>query len=156
MRRKISNPFREQADSFCFGCHPANLRGLAMEFFEEDEVIVSEWQPSDDFQGFKNLLHGGIQATLMDEIASWFIFAKFNTAGVTSRIEIKYRKPVPTNKGKIRITAKLKEKKKKFIVISTELYDPLNALCATGEVTYFIFSPEEARQKLNYPGQDKF
>ena len=46
-------------------------------------------------------LHGGIQATLADEISSWVVFRKFQTSGVTSRMEVRYHKPIRTTGGRI-------------------------------------------------------
>jgi len=60
----------------CFGCAPHNHNGLQMSFAEDGEYVVSEWEPKDYFQGYYNVLHGGIQATLMDEIASWLVQIK--------------------------------------------------------------------------------
>lgn len=80
---KLKNPYAEFKEYNCFGCSPTNPSGLRMEFHEEGENIVSRWNPGHDHQGFHDLLHGGIQATMMDEIASWVVFMKLDTVGVT-------------------------------------------------------------------------
>jgi len=67
---KLKNPYAEFKEYNCFGCSPTNPSGLRMEFHEEGENIVSRWSPGHDHQGFHDLLHGGIQATMMDEIAT--------------------------------------------------------------------------------------
>jgi len=56
-----------------------------MQFFDEGDSVISTWEPTGNFQGWHNVLHGGIQATLMDEIASWVVFTKLGTTGVTSK-----------------------------------------------------------------------
>ena len=40
-----------------------------------------------EFAGFHDILHGGIQATMMDEIASWVVLVKLDTSGVTYPLE---------------------------------------------------------------------
>ena len=94
--KKISNPFEKSENYNCFGCSQNNKFGLQMKFFEDEDEIVTFWQPQNRFQGYNFVLHGGIQATLMDEIASWVVFIKLKTAGVTSKMEIRYKKPVYT------------------------------------------------------------
>ena len=70
MKRKIFNPYRDLKGYNCFGCSLNNMDGLRLEFIEDGEYLKSEWQPEDKFQGYINILHGGIQATLLDEIAN--------------------------------------------------------------------------------------
>ena len=61
----------------CYGCDPNSPQGLRMEFYENGDEIVSVWHPRPEYQGWVNTLHGGIQATLADEISSWVVFRKF-------------------------------------------------------------------------------
>lgn len=73
--KKIKNPWLGLTDKGynCFGCSPENPYGLKMEFYEDGDDIVSFWTPGENYQGWMNTLHGGIQATLMDESAGWLI-----------------------------------------------------------------------------------
>ena len=93
-KRKILNPYAKMEGYNCFGCSPDNHLGLQMEFYEDGEDIICEWEPVKHFGGYKSVLHGGIQATLLDEIASWTIQVKLKTAGVTANIDLRYKKTV--------------------------------------------------------------
>ena len=67
---KIKNAFAlRNSDYCCFGCAPDNVAGLHMEFFRDGEEFWSEWSPKEQFDGWKGVVHGGIQVTLMDEIS---------------------------------------------------------------------------------------
>ncbi len=141
---------------YCFGCAPQNNNGLQMSFMEEEEGVVSEWEPKDYFQGYYQVLHGGIQATLMDEIASWLVQVKLKTAGVTSTMNIRYKKTVPIDKGNIRLKAKLTGQRRNLADIHVELFCPNGDLCAEGDFVYFTFPEKTAVEKLHYPGHDAF
>ena len=156
LRRKILNPYTNLKGYNCFGCSPNNIYGLRMEFVEEGDFIISEWIPVDYFSGYKNVLHGGIQASLMDEIASWVVQIKLKTAGVTANLNIKYKKPVFISKNKILIKARIEKYMKKIAYIHTELYNSEGELCSEGEVKYFIYPEEYAREKLYFPEYDRF
>ena len=80
--KKIRNYWAHTPGYNCFGCSPDNPHGLHMEFYEDGEEIISTWQPTHDAQGWIDTLHGGIQATLADEIASWGVFHKLQSTGV--------------------------------------------------------------------------
>jgi len=74
--REVNNPYKGLDGYLCFGCCPDNEFGLRLKFSENGEFIESEWEPASYFQGYKNILHGGIQASLLDEIAGWVVSVK--------------------------------------------------------------------------------
>ena len=126
-----------------------------MEFYEDGDYVISTWEADANFEGFHDVLHGGIQSTMIDEIASWVVYVKVKTAGVTSSLNVKYKKPVILSKGKISLKAELKEMKRNMAIIKVQLFDFDDILCSEGEVHYFTFPEEMARKKLNYPGYEK-
>ena len=154
--RKIRNPFLSRDDYSCFGCSPKNECGLQLEFFEDNDEVVSFWEPQKHFEGFDNVLHGGIQATMMDEVAAWEVFIHVKTGGMTTKMEIQYKKTVYTNKGKITIRAKVREMIKNIAVVDCYIYDGENTLCSQGEVYYFTYPEAIAKKKLRYPDYDEF
>jgi uncharacterized protein (TIGR00369 family) len=154
--KKLRNPFAGSQGYNCFGCSPDNPVGLRLQFIDEGEYLTATWKPEDHFQGYHNLLHGGIQSTLMDEIASWFIYVKMKTAGLTSRLEVRYKKPVYTNKGAIKLKARMKSQRRNLVDVEVSLYDSDDQLCAFGIVQYFTFSEKVAREQFLYPDHDSF
>ena len=153
---KIKNPFKESPNYQCFGCSPNNEKGLQLEFVETEDELISRWQPKNYMQGYDHVLHGGIQSTLMDEIASWTVYIKAKTAGVTARMNVSYHKPVYTNKGVITIHSKLVSIQKRFADIHTWIEDAEGNKCSEAEIRYFIYPENIARAKLNYPGIEAF
>jgi len=154
--KKLSNPFTTLEGYNCFGCSPDNSQGLRMQFSDEGDHVISTWQPENNFQGWNNVLHGGIQATLMDEIASWVVFAKLGTTGVTSRMEIKLSMPVLMNKGLVKLVGKLREMRRNIAVIDVDLMDGEGTCCAEGVFYYFTYPEGVAKERLFYPGREKF
>jgi len=127
-----------------------------MEFRESGDEIISFWEPDEHFQGFSDILHGGIQATMMDEIASWVVFVKLGTAGVTRRLNTIYRKPVRLSAGGITLRAKLVGTKRNLATIGVTLYDGAKKACSEGVVEYFLLSAERALKEMYYPGKEAF
>jgi uncharacterized protein (TIGR00369 family) len=155
-KKGIRNPYRQLEGYNCFGCSPDNKFGLRMEFYEEGEYLLSKWLPSNRFSGYKNILHGGIQATLLDEIASWTVQIKLKTAGVTANLDLRYKKPVFVDQGEILLKAKIREVVKRIAWVETDLLNSKGELCCTGVIKYFIYPKEVAREKLHYPEFDAF
>ncbi len=156
MMKKLFNPFTKYEGYQCFGCSPDNPFGLQLSFHEEDEFVTASWEPVDHFQGWFNTLHGGIQATMLDEIASWFVFVKLNTSGVTAEMEVKLKKPVKMDEGKLFLKAQLREMRRNVAVIDTYLYNSKMELCTEAAMHYFTYPEKLAKEKFWYPGKEAF
>jgi len=156
---KIKNPFTEMGarhDYNCFGCSPFNEIGLQLEFWENGDELRATWQPRKSLEGWGNVVHGGIQAALLDELAGWIVLIKMKTSGVTSALNVKYIKPVNISKGEITIKGKLVSTDKKLATISASLFDGDGIECATAEIIYFCLPENIAKAKYHYPGHHAF
>lgn len=152
--KKIKNPYigLEEQGYNCFACCPQNPIGLKMEFYEDGDDVVSYWQPGDNYQGWLKTLHGGIQATLMDEIGGWLVNRKLQTAGMTTKLTMKYHRPIPTGEGvTIEIRGRIKEVKRNLAFIEVAItYE--GTVCSSSEMTYFCFTQERARKDFFFSG----
>ena len=153
---RLKNPYAEFEGYSCFGCSPTNPFGLHMEFSKEEDEIVCHWDPNDHFQGFHDILHGGIQSTMMDEIASWVVFVFLDTAGVTYQLNTRFRKPVNISRGRITLRAKLIRQEKRVAEIEAKLYDGEDSLCSESRLHYFVMPREKAVSEMHFPGKEAF
>lgn len=152
--KKIKNPYLglEEQGYNCFACCPSNPAGLKMEFHEDGDDIVCIWEAGDNYQGWLKTLHGGIQATLMDELGGWVVNRKLQTAGMTTNLTMKYRNPVPTGEGvRIEIRGRIKEMKRNFAFIEAEISHE-GIICSTCEMVYCTFSKEVAEKDFHFRG----
>jgi uncharacterized protein (TIGR00369 family) len=84
----------------CFGCGQQNEHGLRMRFRETaDGTIEAEYTVPDRYNGAPGVVHGGVQATLLDEVMG---VAAHQAVGdrspnVTASFNLRYRRPTPTN-----------------------------------------------------------
>lgn len=127
-----------------------------MEFFKDGDEIVATWEASEDYQGFHDMLHGGIQATMMDEIASWVVFLQLDTAGVTYELSTRFRKPVYISKGLVTVRASLTRHEKRIAEIEARLYDGADLLCAESVAKYFVMPRDKAVNEFHFPGKEAF
>ncbi|MFW5832129.1 MAG: PaaI family thioesterase [Prolixibacteraceae bacterium] len=158
--RKIKNPFTSMDSSrkeyYCFGCSPFNEIGLQLEFWEDGNDMIAKWQPQKSLEGWTGVLHGGIQASLVDELAGWIVLVKTETSGVTMDMNIKYIKPLFISKGEVTVKGRLMKVENRRAKIECVLFDGAQEACAKAEITYFCFPQKIARAKYNYPGIEAF
>ena len=150
--KKIINPFINLEGYNCFGCAPNNPFGVKMEFYEDGEDIVCHWTPRSEYQGWLDTLHGGIQSVLLDEICAWVLMSKLQTAGVTSKMETRFLKPVSTNDSQITLRAHITEQKRNIIIIDATLENSAGEICSQSRCTYFAFPQEKAKQEMFFSG----
>jgi len=81
-------------DGMCFGCSPRNAAGLRLRFFRDGDGVRCETTVAPAHQGAPEVVHGGIQAVLLDETCC---AAAFFTRGggyvVTGQLNLTYRRP---------------------------------------------------------------
>jgi uncharacterized protein (TIGR00369 family) len=84
----------------CFVCGKDNETSIKARFYELDngEVAVL-FDPSEEYQGYPDRLHGGVAATVLDELIGRAIIVREpGVWGVTVELNIKFKKPVPMGK----------------------------------------------------------
>lgn len=85
----------------CFICGLENPVGLQLKIYEvEPGVIESVYTAPEHFQGYPGVLHGGIVATILDEISGRAHMGPADAPRFmfTAKLEVKYRKNVPIGK----------------------------------------------------------
>lgn len=84
------------ADSACFVCGPNNPIGLQAEFNIDSQAGTSssQLQLPEQFQGWQDVVHGGVLAALLDEACIYACRSKADQC-VTAELQVRYRKPVP-------------------------------------------------------------
>jgi uncharacterized protein (TIGR00369 family) len=77
----------------CFVCGQENEIGLKARFYWDGEKAVCDVTATEAYAGYKNILHGGIIATLLDEIMIKALLAE-GILSVTAEITVRLKKPV--------------------------------------------------------------
>jgi uncharacterized protein (TIGR00369 family) len=91
-------------DGRCFGCGQANPQGLRLRFRRvAPGVVEGEYTAPEHQAGAPGVVHGGIQAALLDETLGFAAIAAREPDGpdspiVTVEFTLRYRRPAPTGR----------------------------------------------------------
>ena len=55
----------------CFVCGESNPAGLRLRFETDGRIVQTRFRPRAELVGFKGVVHGGLIATVLDEIMVW-------------------------------------------------------------------------------------
>ena len=112
----------------CFGCGPANERGLRIRSFAEGGEYVAEWRPEPQYEAYPGMLNGGIIGALLDCHSNWAAAhhlmlragAERPPCTVTADYSIKLLRPTPTD-APVKLTARVVESKDDRAVVEAEI-----------------------------------
>ena len=87
----------------CFGCGPANAKGLRIKSRVLGDAVVASWKPEAHHEAYESMLNGGIIGALLDCHSNWAAAHHFMTkAGqdtppctVTADFHVRLRRPTP-------------------------------------------------------------
>ena len=81
----------------CFACGELNEQGLQLQIHTDPDGSWIETTIASGFQGWDSVAHGGIVCTILDEVMAWSVIGR-GTWGVTARLNVAFRKPIPTGR----------------------------------------------------------
>jgi uncharacterized protein (TIGR00369 family) len=96
--KKLSITSKQPNSRMCFVCGLKNAFGLKAAFYNlETGEVVARFTPREEHQGYPGRLHGGIAASVLDEVIGRAVNPQGLVAvwGVTVELTVKYRKPIP-------------------------------------------------------------
>ncbi len=131
----------------CFGCGPANERGLRLRGFARGDETVAECTPEKHHEAFPGVLNGGIVGALLDCHSNWAAsYHLMRRAGaerppctVTADYSVKLLRPTPTD-DVIHLKARVVESADDRAVVEAELTAG-GKTCATCRGTFVAVRP---------------
>jgi acyl-coenzyme A thioesterase PaaI-like protein len=84
---------RLNVNNMCFACGASNPIGLKLQFRFEGEDYVTEFEVKPEYQGWTGIVHGGLLATVLDEVMARLLWEKGLNA-ITGRLTVRYHQPL--------------------------------------------------------------
>lgn len=127
-------------DGWCFACGPHNPHGLHLtDFHFQDDQYVCHFSPERCHQGWVGIIHGGILATLLDEIMSRMLWA-YGIHAMTGEITIRYHQPVPIGQ-RLTVRGWISRRRGELVETEAKLELPDATVAATARAKFIQASP---------------
>ncbi len=148
MSEPVSLQDRYAPNLLCFGCGPANEKGLRIKSFVEGDRVVASFTPEPHQLAFEGIVNGGIIGVLLDchlnWAAAWHLMEKSGLETppccVTARYEVMFKKPTPTGVP-LHLEAWVTESTERRAVVEGTL-GPDGQITATGKGTFVAVKPD--------------
>jgi acyl-coenzyme A thioesterase PaaI-like protein len=137
----------------CFVCGVENPVGLHLKFYQTAPGEVSvNLTPSEHYQGYPGVLHGGIAATMLDETAGRALMGIFPPRFMfTAKLEVKYRKNIPVGQP-LKIIGKAGKDRGRIAESWSGIYNAEGELLAEANVLLVDLPDPPAPQELELSG----
>jgi acyl-coenzyme A thioesterase PaaI-like protein len=135
----------------CFVCGTQNPCGLHLKFYSDGPgQVAADTTVPDRYQGYPGVVHGGIVAAMLDEVAG-----RAHMEGdpprfmYTARLELRYRRNVPVGQP-LRLVGQALKSKGRTATASGMIYDQDGNLLAEAEAL-LVDIPAEVIDTVNLP-----
>lgn len=112
----------------CFACGKDNPQGLRLEVRKTPDGVELDYVLPEHFAGWQGIAHGGIVATILDELLAWAC-TNVGRNCVTAEMTVRYRRPVRTGQP-VRGFGRVTGEKGRLLFTEAGLVDETGALVA--------------------------
>jgi len=134
----------EVSPHHCFACGTLNAHGLHLDLHVEGGRSWVELTYEQRFQGWDGIAHGGIIATILDEVMAWALVGEDNW-GVTARLSIDFKQPVNVGQ-RIRAEGWIARSRRRIVDTEARVTDAMTgAVLATASGVYM--AADETRKR---------
>lgn len=124
----------------CFVCGDQNEHGLQAVFHYDGRQAITRVTAREMFEGYRNIYHGGILSTLLDEVMIKAILAE-NIYAVTAEMTVKFKAPVPIGE-ELTFTGRVIETRRRLHLTEGEVIGRDGTVYATATGKYIQAKPE--------------
>jgi uncharacterized protein (TIGR00369 family) len=134
---------REGTFDGCFGCGSTNRVGLRLAFEKDGAVVRTRAVLGREYAGYRDFVHGGVVATILDEAMGWAMLHVAGRHGVTKTLSVSYRRPVLVDRA-IVATARVADENGSSIVLDARIEDEVGRLLASARGEWAVVREERS------------
>jgi acyl-coenzyme A thioesterase PaaI-like protein len=120
----------------CFVCGRLNPLGLRLEFETDGQRVQTTFQFRPEHVGYSATIHGGLIATLLDEVMCWVCGVRLQRFGYSVELQVRFRRPARPGEPLTVTGELLANRRGRLFETRAELRDASGAVLATGQGKY--------------------
>jgi acyl-coenzyme A thioesterase PaaI-like protein len=126
----------------CFVCGKDNPVGLKLQFAVEGDEYVTYYTPPEEHQGWRGITHGGIIATVLDEVMARYAHVLGYNA-ITGEMTVRLKKPALTGH-RLKFVGKLANRERRKLYMTGKAFDEDGTLIAAGSEIMIILDDSKS------------
>jgi uncharacterized protein (TIGR00369 family) len=126
----------------CFVCGEENIAGLQTRFYVEDGVVKATLKPQEHHCGYRNVVHGGVVAAIMDETMGWAAICAIKRMCLTADLKVRYLNRAPADR-ETTVTTEVVRVGARLVQVKSTLTGDDGEVFANAEARFVPLSVEE-------------
>jgi uncharacterized protein (TIGR00369 family) len=128
----------------CFVCGENNPRGLNFRSETDGHIVRACFAFGSEHVGFKQTVHGGLTATLLDEIMTWACAVGAKQFAYCAELNVRYLHPVRPCQQLVAIAELTSNRRGRIFEAKAEMRDNLGTVLATSTGKYLPLKDTDA------------
>jgi uncharacterized protein (TIGR00369 family) len=120
----------------CFVCGESNPLGLQLRFYSDGPLVRTQFTPRLEHVGFKQIVHGGIIATLLDEIMVWACAVQTKQFSYCAEFTVRFQQPLRPGETTIATGELVSNRRNRLFEAKAQLHDSAGRLVASASGKY--------------------
>jgi len=133
----------------CFVCGTSNPGGLALEFVTDGTIVTAKFRARPEHVGFKGVLHGGIVATVLDEVMVWVCGVRTGRFAYCAELNVRFALPVRPDEELKLIGEMVINRRDRIFEAQASLIDGKGTLRASATGVYLPIKPAAVEGMLD-------
>ena len=131
---------------FCFVCGESNPAGLNLRFETDGRLVQTRFVPRPEHVGFRRTVHGGLTATLLDEIMVWACAVQTKRFAFCAELNVRFLNPVRPGEALVASGELVSNRRGRLFDAKAELRDQAGVVLATATGKYLPIKQAEAAE----------
>jgi uncharacterized protein (TIGR00369 family) len=127
----------------CFVCGESNPAGLNLRFETDGNIVQARFVPRMEHVGFKATVHGGLIATVLDEIMVWACAVRTKKFAFCAELAVRFLNPLTPGQ-EVLLVGELLQDRRKLFEARAEVKDPSGKIYASGTGKYLPIKEVDA------------
>jgi uncharacterized protein (TIGR00369 family) len=127
----------------CFVCGESNPAGLKLRFETDGHLVRTRFVPRAEHIGFRQTVHGGLTAALLDEIMVWACAVQTKRFAFCAELNVRFLNPVRPGEALFASGELVGNRRGKLFEAKAELRDKAGLVLATASGKYLPIKQAE-------------
>jgi uncharacterized protein (TIGR00369 family) len=141
----------------CFVCGESNPIGLKLRFETDGRIVQTQFVPRPEYVGFRQTVHGGLIATLLDEIMVWACAVQTKKFAFCAELNVRFQNPLRPGETVLATAELVENRRGRVFEAKGELRSREGTVLATSTGKYLPIKEEMAAEMAaDFVGDARF
>jgi uncharacterized protein (TIGR00369 family) len=132
----------------CFVCGDSNVSGLRLRFKTDGRVVQTQFVPGSQHVGFKETVHGGLIATILDETMVWACAVATRRFAFCAELGVRFLSPARPGDHTVAIAELVVNRRDRIFEAKAELRNSSGTLLAVATGKYLPIKDADSPSML--------